>query len=248
MEWSIQQLARLAGVTSRTLRHYGDVGLLVPSRIGAGGQRHYDAASLARLQRILLLRQLGVGIPAIRDSLAGASDADALDHHLRWLHRERDRIDRQIRAVEHTVAVAREGGVMDAEQAFDGFDHERYEQEVTDRWGADAWRTGRDWWQRMGEEGRAAFQQEHLDLVAGYAAAREAGLAVDSDAVQALAERHHRWIAAGWQTDEPDLDAYAALGDMYVADERFAAAYGGQEPAAFVRDAMAAFARARRAG
>ncbi|WP_344339651.1 MerR family transcriptional regulator [Agrococcus versicolor] len=248
MEWSIQQLARLAGVTSRTLRHYDAVGLLAPSRIGAGGQRHYDAAALARLQRILLLRQLGVGIPAIRESLADASDAEALGHHLRWLRQERDRIDRQIRAVEHTASAAREGGVMDAEQAFDGFDHHRYEEEVTARWGADAWRSGDDWWQRLGEEGRAAFQQEHADLAAGYAAAREAGLAIDGEVVQGLVQRHHRWIAASWQTDEPDLDAFAGLGDMYVADERLAAAYGGPEAAAFVRDAMRAFVAARRDG
>lgn len=244
MEWSIQQLARLAGVTSRTLRHYGDVGLLEPSRIGANGHRHYDARSLARLQRILLLRQLGVGIPAIRDSLAGGDDADALDHHLRWLRQERDRIDRQIRAVAHTVTATREGGVMDAQQAFDGFDHAQYEQEVSERWGAEAWRSGQDWWGSLGEEGRAAFQQEHVDLVAGYAAARDAGAAPDSDAVQALAARHWRWIAASWQR-EPEVDAFIGLTDMYVADDRFAASYGGREAAEFVRDAMRAYADGR---
>lgn len=244
MEWSIQQLARLAGVTSRTLRHYGDVGLLQASRIGANGYRYYDARSLARLQRILLLRQLGVGIPAIRESLAGGSDADALDHHLRWLRQERDRIDRQIRAVEHTVTTTREGGAMDAQQAFDGFDHAQYEQEVTERWGADAWRSGQDWWGALGEEGRAAFQQEHGDLVAGYAAAREAGEPAGSVAVQALAARHWRWIAASWQR-EPEAEAFMGLADMYVADGRFAATYGGPAAAAYVRDAMRAYADGR---
>lgn len=244
MEWSIQQLARLAGVTSRTLRHYGDVGLLEASRIGANGYRYYDARSLARLQRILLLRQLGVGIPAIRESLAGGSDADALDHHLRWLRQERDRIDRQIRAVEHTVTTTREGGAMNAQRAFDGFDHTQYEQEVTERWGADAWRSGQDWWGALGDEGRAAFQQEHADLVAGYAAAREAGEAPTSDAAQALAARHWRWIAASWQR-EPEIEAFVGLADMYVADERFAATYGGPEAAAYVRDAMRAYAAGR---
>ena len=244
MEWSIQQLARLAGVTSRTLRHYGDVGLLEPSRVGANGYRHYDARALARLQRILLLRQLGVGIPAIRESLAGGDDAEALEHHLRWLRQERDRIDRQIRAVEHTVTATREGGDMDAGRAFDGFDQRRYEQEVTERWGADAWRSGQDWWGALGEEGRAAFQQEHGDLVAGYAAARAAGEAPTSHAAQALAARHWRWIEASWQR-EPEADAFVGLADMYVDDERFAATYGGADAAAYVRDAMRAYAAAR---
>ncbi|MFC7432867.1 MULTISPECIES: TipAS antibiotic-recognition domain-containing protein [unclassified Agrococcus] len=246
MEWSIQQIARLAGVTSRTLRHYGDVGLLEPSRVGANGYRYYDAHALARLQRILLLRQLGVGIPAIRDSIAAGSDAEALDHHLRWLHRERDRIDRQIRAVEHTAGVVREGGAMDAARAFDGFDQQRYEQEVTERWGADAWRSGQEWWGALDGDGRAAFQQEHADLVAGYAAARDAGLPADGEEAQALAARHLRWVAASWQR-EPELEAFEGLGDLYVADERFAAAYGGADAAAYVRDAMHAYVVARRA-
>ena len=64
-EWSIQDLARAAGTTSRTLRHYGEVGLLRPSRIGGNGYRYYDQDSLVRLQRILLLRDLGLGLPAV---------------------------------------------------------------------------------------------------------------------------------------------------------------------------------------
>ncbi|MGI5055026.1 MerR family transcriptional regulator, partial [Streptomyces sp. JAC18] len=54
MEWSIQEIARRAGTTGRTLRHYGDVGLLEPSRKGANGYRYYDQEALVRLQRILL--------------------------------------------------------------------------------------------------------------------------------------------------------------------------------------------------
>ena len=82
MEWSIQRIAKLAGVSSRTLRHYDDVGILAPSRTDASGMRWYDEASLSRLQRILLLRGLGVGIPAIAESLERASDEDALRAHL----------------------------------------------------------------------------------------------------------------------------------------------------------------------
>ena len=52
-DWSIQEVARLAGTTSRTLRHYDAVGLLPPSRVAANGYRHYDADALVRLQRCL---------------------------------------------------------------------------------------------------------------------------------------------------------------------------------------------------
>jgi DNA-binding transcriptional MerR regulator len=86
MDWSIQAIARLAGTTSRTLRHYGDVGLLEPSRIGNNGYRYYDEQALVRLQRILMLRDLGLGIPAIAEVLTGQrDDAQALLSHLHWL-------------------------------------------------------------------------------------------------------------------------------------------------------------------
>ncbi|MEV4669681.1 MerR family transcriptional regulator [Microbacterium sp. LWO12-1.2] len=68
-DWSIQEIARLAGTTSRTLRHYDEIGLLPPTRIAYNGYRHYDAQALVRLQRILLLRELGLGLPQIADIL-----------------------------------------------------------------------------------------------------------------------------------------------------------------------------------
>ena len=68
-DWSIQQIAKLAGTTSRTLRHYDELGLLTPSGVGANGYRRYDAAALVRLQRILLLRELGLGLEQIAEVL-----------------------------------------------------------------------------------------------------------------------------------------------------------------------------------
>jgi len=109
-DWSIQDIARMAGTTSRTLRHYDDVGLVKPSRIGGNGYRYYDADALVRLQRVLLLRELGLGIPAIGEVLAGQSDDTlALRTHLEWLAQEKERIGRQIASVERTITEL-EGG------------------------------------------------------------------------------------------------------------------------------------------
>src|ERR1700743_1619213 len=104
MELSIVEVARITGTTSRTLRHYGDVGLLEPTRVGSNGYRYYDDAALVRLQRILLLRQLGLGIPLIGDVLAGErNDRQALRTHLELLEQERTRLGRQIASVESTL-------------------------------------------------------------------------------------------------------------------------------------------------
>jgi DNA-binding transcriptional MerR regulator len=146
MEWSIQDIARSAGTTSRTLRHYGAVGLLEPSRVGSNGYRYYDEQALVRLQRILLLRELGLGLPAIAEVLDGQRDrVAALETQLELLEQERQRIGRQIDSVRTTLRKLKGGERLMAEEVLDGFDHTRYEKEVTERWGADAYRRGDQW-------------------------------------------------------------------------------------------------------
>ncbi|MEC5189850.1 DNA-binding transcriptional MerR regulator [Arthrobacter sp. MP_M7] len=82
----MQQIAGIAGTTSRTLRHYDTIGLLKPSRTGGNGCRFYDMAALVRLQRILLLRDLGLGLPGIAGVLASEPVAPrAPGGHLAWL-------------------------------------------------------------------------------------------------------------------------------------------------------------------
>ena len=132
MEWSIQDIARSAGTTSRTLRHYGKLGLLQPSRTAANGYRYYDQDSLVRLQRILLLRELGLGLPAITEILDGQRDtAAALATHLELLEAERERIGRQIASVTTTLRKTQGGEQLMPEEAFDGIDHSQYEEEIT---------------------------------------------------------------------------------------------------------------------
>ncbi|NUS45185.1 MAG: MerR family transcriptional regulator [Mycobacteriaceae bacterium] len=245
-EWSIQDLAKAAGTTSRTLRHYGQLGLLEPSRTGANGYRYYDEQALVRLQRILLLRELGLGLPAVAEVLrgerAGRKDgvADALRTHLELLRQQRRRIDRQIASVRSTVGKLEKGEPLMANEVFDGFDHAQYKDEVIERWGKEAYDRSERWWESMGEDGRKAFQQEHADLAADWGRAHAAGAAVDSPQVMAIAARHHAWIGAGWGGREVTREALVNLADMYVADPRFARNYDvhGEGAAAYVRDAL----------
>lgn len=154
-EFSIQEIARAAGTTSRTLRHYDDIGLLPPSRIGANGYRYYDAASLLRLQRILLLRELGLGLSTIAEVLDGERDSTAaLRTHLRWLERERERLGRQIESVRSTLRRYERGEQLMATEAFDGFDHTRYRDQVIEKWGRDAYDRGDRWWSSLSADDR----------------------------------------------------------------------------------------------
>jgi DNA-binding transcriptional MerR regulator len=260
VDWSIQEIARLAGTTSRTLRHYDAIGLLAPSRIAGNGYRHYDEAALVRLQRILLLRELGLGLPQIAEVLdsssgpgARASEASALQTHLALLRQERERIGRQIASVESTITALTERKELMAENMFDGFDHTQYKDEVEQRWGRTASAHSDRWWGGLSDVDRAAGQQRVSDLGRDWIAAAEKGIDPASAEAQDIARRHVEWLTGipGTPAAAPggDIKGYVTgLGEMYVADPRFGANYAtserGTAGAEFVRDALRIYAEA----
>ena len=248
MERSIQQVARLAGTTSRTLRHYDEIGLLPPSRIGHNGYRYYDEAALIQLQRVLLLRELGLGLPQIHQVIeAEADEASALGTHLDLLRAEQERLARRIAAVQHTIDSLQGRGKLMAKNMFDGFDHTVHQDEVEQRWGKEAYARSDAWWRGLGKYGQEDWKLRLKELGNDWiAAARDAGITPDSPQAQDLARRHVQWLTGipGTPAADPggDTDAYVlGLAEMYVADERFAANYGGIEGASFVRDALAIY-------
>lgn len=248
MEWSIQDIARSAGTTSRTLRHYGSLGLLRPSRVGSNGYRYYDQAALVRLQRILLLRELGLGLPAIAEVLEGKQDdAEALRTHLALLEKERQRVGRQIESIKTTLRKTEAGERLMVQEAFDGFDHTKYEQEVTERWGRDAYERSDQWWRCLSEADRQAFQQRQLAIAKDFAEAQRTGRSADCEEVQAITQRQYEWLSI---TTNPTKDYFIGLGEMYVDDPRFATRYDEHFPgtAALVRDAMKVYAERRLSG
>lgn len=247
-EWSIQEIARLAGTTKRTLRHYHAIGLVAPSRIGDNGYRYYDAEALVRLQRVLLLRELGLGLPAIGEVLAGhRNDTAALRTHLGWLAHEHQRLGRQMASVERTTTQLERGEKPMAEKMFDGFDHTEYKDEVEQLWGTDSYRESDEWFSALSQDQKDDFMIEAAELGADWAAAASTKIAADSEEAQLLAKRHYAWlesIPGTPRTPEghPTKEYFLWMGAMYVADERLAQNYGGPEGATFVRDAITVYA------
>jgi MerR family transcriptional regulator, thiopeptide resistance regulator len=246
VEWPIHEVARLTGTTSRTLRHYGDLGLLPPSRVGPNGYRYYDEDALSRLQRILLLRELGLGLPTIAQALDGqAEHAEALGAHLEWLRSERDRIDRQIASVRTTIDKLRGGEQLMAEEMFDGFDHTQYKEEVEQGWGKDAYASGDRWWRGLSDAQKREFLETQKTLASDWSRAGLAGVDPVSEQAQALAQRHYDWLTQAYQGKAPVAAHLVGLAEMYVSDPRFAANYEaspGDGGAEFVRDALKEYA------
>lgn len=247
MSWSINEVARLSGVTSRTLRHYDSIGLLRPSWTADGGRRFYDHDGLLRLQRILLLRELGLSLDAIADVLEAQDHhgaAQVLRQHRAWLLEERERLGRLVTSVESTIVSLEEGGTMNPNEMYQGFDHREYEAEARERWGDEAVDRGQaivaEWTPADWAEHKAEFNLQNE----GLAELMDAGVAVTDDRVQAIVERHYEGVKIFWT---PNQEAYIGLGQMHVEDERFAQNYESVRPglAAYLRDAMTAYARAR---
>lgn len=232
MEWSTHEVVQATGITPRTLRHYDRIRLLPPTSLGPGGLRYYDQRALVRLQRILLLRDLGMRLSDIRDFLDGNSDdIDALRQHRDRLLREKERIDTQVRSVDATIRALREGESIMPQAMFEGFDHTQYDGEVRQRWGDEAADRSNGWWSELGEQGRREFQQELEDLNSAWDQVIAEGVEPDSEAAQAVAERHVDWLGITWQAERMPRAAVKGIVQMYVDDERFAANYTRVSPA-----------------
>lgn len=136
MAWSINEVAEMTGLTSRTLRHYDAIGLLKPASTAPGGRRYYQQEQLFALQEIMLLRQLGLPLDDIKATLAEPeSRGKALQRHLSQLEKERGRLERLIDTVGLTIMSLQEGEPMSPDEIFDGLIENPYEAEARERWG-----------------------------------------------------------------------------------------------------------------
>lgn len=250
MSWSISEVARHSGLTARTLRHYDGIGLLKPAFVAPNGYRHYAREELLRLQQILVLRELGLGLPEIGRILDAQTDRiAALREHRGRLLAERDRLARLAATVERTIGdLEREKAgctveINRPENLFEGFDDAQYAEEARQRWPEQYERsrghagslTAEDK-ERMGREGTAAMIRM-AELMA-------VGTPVEDEAVQRETHEHYTGICRFWT---PDARAFRCLGQMYLDDERFTATYDRIAPglAAYYRDAMAYYADTR---
>jgi len=244
MAWSIAEVARASGVTSRTLRHYHAIGLLVPARTAPNGRRYYEQEQLLRLQQILLLRDLGLSLDVVADVIAHRSSQDTIEvlaRHKEWLHREQLRLGQLVRTVDSTIENLRKGGEMSPEKVFEGFEHNPYEAEARERWGDEAvdasYERMRGWTEADAEKARTGYTRVHE----GLAALKAEGVDVTELSVQELIQLHYEVTCLFWT---PTREAYRNLGQMYVDDERFRLNIGSGDDAVveYLRDAMTVYA------
>ena len=252
MSLTVGAVARLAGVTVRTLHHYDEIGLLAASERSDAGYRRYADADVERLQRILFYRELGFVLEQIRDVMSDG-DADAVGHlrrqHAMLLERI-GRLKRMAAAVEKAMEARTMGINLTPEErleVFGDFDPDEHATEAEQRWGGtnpyrESQRRAANYtkadWERIKAQGRPAIEQ--------VVSAMNAGKPAYSDEAMAGAEAHRKQIDDAFY--ECSYEMHVGLAEMYIADPRFTATYEKVAPglAQYLHDAIKA--NAARAG
>lgn len=251
MEYTIQKLARLAGVSARTLRHYDGIGLLKPARINESGYRVYTAHEVDLLQQILFYRELGLTLAQIRSMMQDpAFDRErALHGHLQALLERRAQLNVLIANVEQSIAAEKGEYVMSDKEKFEGFKQKlideneaNYGAEAREKYGdatVEASNAKLMGMTKAEYDDTARLTQEVNDALK---AAFETGDPKGPLAQKACA-LHKEWLLRYWTSYSKE--AHRGLGQMYVDDPRFAAYYDAIAPgcAVFLRDALEEFCK-----
>ena len=222
--YQVKDVARIAGISVRTLHHYDEIGLLVPGTRSGAGYRLYNDDDLLRLQQILIGRELGLSLEEIRRSLDDPrfDRRNALLAQIDQLRMRARQTDAMIRAVEAALAVLEEGkATMDMKEIFDGFDPSQYEDEARERWGnTDAYKESMKRTKRYTKDDWKKMQAEQAAIYGDAAAAMKAGGKPSDSASMDIAERHRLSIDRWFYPCSHKM--HVGLASLYETDSRFA--------------------------
>jgi DNA-binding transcriptional MerR regulator len=249
----VQKLGKMAGVSTRTLRYYDEIGLLKPARINESGYRIYGQAEVDQLQQILFYRELGVNLEQIKRIMTMPSfdTRQALREHRTKLLDKKRQLELLIANVSQTIAMTEGRTTMTNEEKFAGFkerlleeNEQKYGQEIREKYGGEAVETANRAFQKMTKEDYADFEQLGATILTTLKAALATG-DPGGELGQKTAELHRRWLTYTWGTY--NKEAHAGLAQMYVDDPRFCAYYDQVQSGAavFLRDAILVYTGAK---
>lgn len=252
--YAVRKLARLAGVSVRTLHHYDRLGLLKPSKRTAAGYRLYGEQELLRLQQILFYKELDLSLEEIAAIL---DDPDfeilsALENHKVALEARRNRLSVLLETIDKTILKLKGGPIMlTNEELYEGFPKETatvYREEAKQEWGAAAVEGAENKLRKLGKADYQKLREEGEEISKALAALMHLGPA--DEKVQQLIDKHYKHILQFWPPDICNgnpLAAYRGLADLYVQDERYTTHNGRPNPAyaKFISEVMIHYANSR---
>ncbi|MDD3654715.1 MAG: MerR family transcriptional regulator [Desulfotomaculaceae bacterium] len=250
MEYTIQKLARIAGISTRTLRYYEEIGIIKPARIKSSGYRIYGQAEVNCLQQVLFYKELGFKLEVIKEILMSPSfnEAKALKEHHEKLLDKRKQLDLLISNVEKTIALKEGRMTMTDQEKFEGFkkklieeNERKYGKEIREKYSEDTINKSNEKLLNMTQEEYEEAIRLGNEVTSTLAEAFQTG-DPGSDLAQKAADLHRQWLTHFW--GRYSKEAHAGLAQMYVDDERFRVYYDEKQPgtAEFLRDAILIYA------
>ncbi|OPZ87493.1 MAG: HTH-type transcriptional activator mta [Firmicutes bacterium ADurb.Bin419] len=246
MEYTVHKLGKIAGISTRTLRYYDEIGILKPARISSSGYRIYGKAEVDRLQQILFYRELGVSLENIREIVSSPSfnASNALIGHREKLLAKREQLDLLIANIDRTIE-AMEGRItMSDKEKFEGFkqkliddNEKKYGKEIREKYGNEQIDKSNNKIKGMTPEQYAEVEKLSAEVLSTLKEAYKTG-DPSSELAQKAADLHRQWLCYFWNSYSKE--AHAGVAQMYVDDERFTAYYDKVQPgtAQFLRDAI----------
>lgn len=217
--YAIGETARMCGVSVRTVRYYGQLGLVRPAQVGESGYRYYDDEALARLQEILFYRELDFSLAQIARLVEtpGYDKTETLRRQRALLLSQSE----QARRMAQKISMLLGDEPMKNEKTQDYSTLKaRYQQEARARWGETAAFAQNE----QKESARTAKQNNDVmaqaqAIFASFGALAARGASPEGEEAQALTAR---WRAHLTQNHYDCTDEmFAGLAEMYVQDERF---------------------------
>ncbi|MDD4243676.1 MAG: MerR family transcriptional regulator [Bacilli bacterium] len=255
-EYTINQLARLAGVSTRTLRYYDQINLLKPAYINQSGYRVYRTQEVDKLHTILLYKELGFELSQIKAIISDPKfDLEqALLMHLELLKQRRLQTEKLIQNVQLTLQSLKGELNMTDKEKFQAFLKEKvaeneakfgaevrakYGDQKVDESNAQLLNMTFEEYQTSEALNKALFAKLKVALITNNPQSKE-GLEI--------AQMHAQWLNYYWPKDHYDLDKHVALAQMYLADERFKAFYDpiGAGAIQYLHDAILYYAESKR--
>jgi DNA-binding transcriptional MerR regulator len=247
MTYTVKKLAKLSGLSIRTLRFYDEIGLLKPAYYGDNKYRYYGEEQLLMLQQILFYRELGFSLNDIQRIVSSDdfNKIDALMSHKHILEQGLDRTQQLIETIDKTIAHLRGKTKMKDEELYYGFDsekqkeHERYLVDkgiLTQSFLDDCNKKIKHW----SDKEKNAFIQDIERIMKSLVIAIDKNISPTSEEVQVLMREHYSWLALTWT---PNKESYIGLTQLYQTPE-FRKFYDDRHPKLleFMIEAMKIFA------
>ena len=234
MKYTIKKLAELAGVSTRTLRYYDQIGLLIPNEINKSNYRIYDEKNVNKLQQIMFYRSLDFSLQKIKQLMddPNFSCLKALQEQQALLQAKQVEINNLLANISQTITDFQGEQKMTDTEKFAAFKQAQLEEnetkfgkEIRQKYGSETIEKSNQKYGKLSEKDFAEMTSLEQKLISDLVDLKK-NPELDSALAKEVYQTHKDWLSFTWPNYTKE--AHRGLVDMYLVDERFAKYYNDQ--------------------